>query len=80
MVVWRWRPSNVGDVHASSSPMHIFVRQYMRLQFDCEREESHEDKRMMICLEHGLPTGMLKCVLLLTLGQHAEYNNVFASF
>ncbi|XP_048575100.1 protein FAR1-RELATED SEQUENCE 5-like isoform X2 [Triticum urartu] len=29
-------------------PMHTFVRQYMRLLFDREREESYEDKRMMI--------------------------------
>lgn len=30
------------------SPMHVFVRQYMRLQFDHEREESYEDKRTML--------------------------------
>ncbi|XP_044344038.1 protein FAR1-RELATED SEQUENCE 12 [Triticum aestivum] len=29
------------------SPMHVFVRQYMRPQFDQEREESYEDKRTM---------------------------------
>ncbi|XBH61320.1 hypothetical protein VPH35_115784 [Triticum aestivum] len=31
-----------------ASPMHVFVRQYMRLQFDREREESYEEKRTMI--------------------------------
>ncbi|KAM3193411.1 hypothetical protein ACQJBY_070177 [Aegilops geniculata] len=31
-----------------ASPMHVFVRQYMRLQFDREREESNEEKRTMI--------------------------------
>ncbi|KAM3410449.1 hypothetical protein ACQJBY_002576 [Aegilops geniculata] len=31
-----------------ASPMHIFVRQYMRLQIDHEREESYEEKRTMI--------------------------------
>lgn len=31
-----------------ASPMHIFVRQYMRLQFDREREESYEEKRTVI--------------------------------
>ncbi|XP_044418290.1 protein FAR1-RELATED SEQUENCE 5 isoform X1 [Triticum aestivum] len=30
-----------------ASPMHVFVRQYMRLQFDQEREESYEEKRTM---------------------------------
>ncbi|XP_040259830.1 protein FAR1-RELATED SEQUENCE 5-like [Aegilops tauschii subsp. strangulata] len=30
------------------SPMRIFVRQYMRLQFDREREESYEEQRTMI--------------------------------
>lgn len=28
--------------------MHVLVRQYMRLQFDREREESYEEKRTMI--------------------------------
>lgn len=27
-----------------ASPMHMFVRQYMKLQFDREREESYEEK------------------------------------
>lgn len=31
-----------------ASPMHMFVRQYMRLQFDHERNESHEEKRTVI--------------------------------
>ena len=31
-----------------ASPMHVFVRQYMKLQFDREREESYEEKRTMI--------------------------------
>ncbi|XP_044393590.1 protein FAR1-RELATED SEQUENCE 5 isoform X2 [Triticum aestivum] len=31
-----------------ASPMHVFVRQYMRLQFDRERDESYEEKRTMI--------------------------------
>ena len=31
-----------------ASPMHVFVRQYMRLQFDRERNESYEEKRTMI--------------------------------
>ncbi|XBJ28348.1 hypothetical protein VPH35_005469 [Triticum aestivum] len=31
-----------------ASPMHIFVRQYMRLQIDYEREESYKEKRTMI--------------------------------
>lgn len=28
--------------------MHIFVRQYIHLQFDCEREEGYEEKRTMV--------------------------------
>ena len=31
-----------------ASPMHMFVKQYMRLQFDREREESYEEKKTMI--------------------------------
>ena len=31
-----------------ASPMPIFVRQYMRLQFDREGEESYEEKRTLI--------------------------------
>ncbi|XP_037474908.1 protein FAR1-RELATED SEQUENCE 5-like [Triticum dicoccoides] len=31
-----------------ASPMHVFVRQYMKLQFDRERDESYEEKRTMI--------------------------------
>lgn len=31
-----------------ASPMHMFVTQYMRLQFDREREESYGEKRTMI--------------------------------
>lgn len=30
-----------------TSLMHIFVRQYIRLQFDREQEESYEEKRTM---------------------------------
>lgn len=31
-----------------ASRMHVFVRQYTRLQFDRERDESYEEKRTMI--------------------------------
>uniref|UniRef100_A0A8R7TV07 Protein FAR1-RELATED SEQUENCE n=1 Tax=Triticum urartu TaxID=4572 RepID=A0A8R7TV07_TRIUA len=31
-----------------SSPMHVFVRQYTRLQFDCESDESYQEKRTRI--------------------------------
>ncbi|XP_037421948.1 protein FAR1-RELATED SEQUENCE 5-like [Triticum dicoccoides] len=31
-----------------ASPMHVFVRQYMKLQFDRERDGSYEEKRTMI--------------------------------
>ena len=31
-----------------ASTMHVFVRQYMRLQFERKREESYEEKRTMI--------------------------------
>ena len=31
-----------------ASPMHVFVRQYKKLQFDREHEESYEEKRTMI--------------------------------
>ncbi|XBJ03938.1 protein FAR1-RELATED SEQUENCE 5-like isoform X2 [Triticum dicoccoides] len=31
-----------------ASPMHVFVRQYTRLQFDREGDESYEEKRTMI--------------------------------
>lgn len=31
-----------------ASPLHMFVGQYMRLQFDMEREESYEEERTMI--------------------------------
>ncbi|XBI88694.1 hypothetical protein VPH35_026624 [Triticum aestivum] len=31
-----------------ASPMHVFVRQYVKLQFDRERDESYEEKRTMI--------------------------------
>ena len=31
-----------------ASLMHVFVRQYMRLQFDHEREESYEKKKTML--------------------------------
>lgn len=31
-----------------ASPMHVFVRQYQRLQFDRERDESFEEKRTTI--------------------------------
>jgi len=31
-----------------SSPMHVFVRQYMRLQFDRESDESYQEKRTRI--------------------------------
>ncbi|XP_044351773.1 protein FAR-RED ELONGATED HYPOCOTYL 3 [Triticum aestivum] len=34
--------------HMLKSPMHVFVRQYMRLQFDREHDESYEEKRTMI--------------------------------
>ena len=31
-----------------ASPMHVFVRKYMKLQFDHEGDESYEEKRTMI--------------------------------
>ncbi|XP_044346392.1 protein FAR-RED IMPAIRED RESPONSE 1-like [Triticum aestivum] len=31
-----------------SSPMHVFVKQYMRLQFDRESDESYEEKRTRV--------------------------------
>ena len=31
-----------------SSPMNVFVKQYMRLQFDRESDESYEEKRTRV--------------------------------
>ena len=49
-----------------ASPMHVFVRQYMRLQFDRERNESYEEKRTMI-VNMLLP--FKKSILILSLCQ-----------
>lgn len=35
-------------LYAPTSLMHVFVRQYTRLQFDHEREESYEKKKTML--------------------------------
>ena len=42
----------------SASPMHVFVRQYMRLQFGRECDESYKEKRTMIVSTFlSLPNG-----------------------
>jgi hypothetical protein len=47
------------DYVQASCPMHLFVRQYMRLLFDREVRENYEERETKIVNAHNYDTMML---------------------
>ena len=44
----KWANHMLKSYMPPASPMHGFVRKYMKLQFDHEGDESYEEKRTLI--------------------------------